>query len=266
MFRSPAVAGRFYPAEREQLHSEVSAYLRRGEAARAIGIVSPHAGYVFSGGIAGETFSKVEVPDTVVVLGPNHYGVGAPLALWQGEGWETPLGKISIDQLRGERLLELCHELEVDCQAHRQEHSLEVQVPFIQTINPAASLVAIAVGMTPLSSLKHLGEALAVLVNEAGGQILVVASSDMTHFESAESAAQKDRLALEHVTSLDPEGLFRTVRDQHISMCGVLPVVAMLYAARQLGSDQATLVRYGTSAQATGDYEDVVGYAGVVVR
>jgi len=266
MVRSPAVSGRFYPSQRDQLRRDVLTYLDHPEPSTAIGIVSPHAGYIFSGSIAGETFACVEVPDTVIVLGPNHYGYGPPLALWEGDAWLTPLGEITIDRSTSERLRSLCPDLQVDAAAHRQEHSLEVQVPFIQCLNPHSSLVAVAIGMASLSALKALGGAIATLVEESDTSPLIVASSDMTHFESSEAAASKDRRALEHVINLDPEGLFRTVRDQHISMCGVLPVVAMLYAARQLGATSGKLVRYGNSGETTGDYADVVGYAGVVIR
>jgi len=266
MFRSPAVAGHFYPDDADRLRRDVSSYMPACERASAVGIVSPHAGYVFSGGIAGETFAHVLVPETVILLGPNHYGLGTPLALWQGEGWETPLGRVAIQQQASRRLLELCPRLAVDTRAHQREHSLEVQVPFIQVANPQASLVPIAIGGTPLGALQELGEALAQVVLAAEAPALIVASSDMTHFESAESAKRKDSLALACVERLDPEGLFRTVRDQQISMCGVLPVVTLLFAARQLGASSAELVRYGNSGEKTGDYADVVGYAGVVVR
>jgi len=266
MLRNPAVAGRFYPDQREQLSHDVKAYLAEAVPSPAIGIVSPHAGYMFSGAIAGETFASVEVPGTVIVLGPNHYGYGPPLALWEGEAWLTPLGKIPIDRPASERLRQLCPDLLVDATAHRQEHSLEVQIPFIQCLNPESALVAVAIGLAPLSSLKSLGEAIARLALEREVAPLIVASSDMTHFESSEAASRKDHLALEHVVNLDPEGLFRTVRDQRISMCGVLPVVAMLFAAQRLGATNGTLVRYGNSGETTGDYQDVVGYAGVVIR
>ena len=266
MVRSPAVAGRFYPGRKEELGAAVRGYLLDLDAHPSIGIVSPHAGYMFSGAIAGETFSSVQVPDTVMLLGPNHYGLGAPLALWPGEAWDTPLGRISIDTETAGRLQQLCPALESDTLAHQQEHSLEVQVPFIQAINSTARLVPVSIGRASLGLLKEFGEAMARVVLESEKQILIVASSDMTHFESAESAAQKDKLALDRVLHLDPEGLYVTVRDLGISMCGVLPVVTMLYAARQLGARKTHLVRYGNSGETTGDYADVVGYAGVVIQ
>jgi len=265
MFRSPAVAGRFYPARKEELLSELSSYLKPAQQKQALGIISPHAGYMFSGRIAGETFAQVEVPELVVLLGPNHYGVGTPLALWEGEGWTTPLGTIRIDASGCQRIRELCPLVSSDSAAHRQEHSLEVQVPFIQALNPDAQLLPIAVGVVTLSQLRELGRAIATLIEEHQQQVLIVASSDMTHFETAESASRKDHLALDHVLKLDPEGLFRTVRDQQISMCGVLPVVTMLYALHDLGATHATLVDYSNSGEITGDYQDVVGYAGVVI-
>ncbi len=266
MLRPSAVAGQFYPDDPLRLRQDVLSYMPERDKQSAIGIVSPHAGYVYSGGIAGETFAHVLVPDTVVVLGPNHYGLGAPLALWQGEGWESPLGPVSINQQVAGRLLDLCPQLAVDSRAHQREHSLEVQVPFIQVANPRAALVPIAIGGTTLEALQSLGAALAHAVRDAETPVLIVASSDMTHFESAESADRKDRLALACVERLDPEGLFRTVREHRISMCGVLPVVAMLFAACHLGASSADLVRYGNSGEQTGNYADVVGYAGLVIH
>jgi len=266
MLRSPAVSGRFYSAQKSELQADIAKYLVPSNRVRALGIVSPHAGYMFSGRIAGETFSRIEIPETVIVLGPNHYGVGEPLAVWEGEGWLTPLGTMLVDNLRCQRLRELCADLAVDILAHGQEHSLEVQVPFIQTLKPEAKLLPIAIGSAPLSALIGLGKALATLIRESAQPPLIVASSDMTHFESAEDASMKDHLALEHVLNLDPEGLFSTVRGHRISMCGVLPVMVMLYAARELNATRATLVDYGNSGETTGDYQDVVGYAGVIVE
>jgi len=266
MLRSPAVAGRFYPALESELQAELSQYLNPMDRVRALGVVSPHAGYMFSGRIAGETYSRVDIPDSVIVLGPNHYGTGASVAVWEGEGWQTPLGTMAVDNQLGYKLRELCPHAVVDDRAHRQEHSLEVQVPFIQVLNPDARLLPIALGAVSLSVLRHLGKALASLIRDSSQPVLIVASSDMTHFETSESASRKDHMALEHVLKLDPEGLFRTVREHQISMCGVLPVVAMLFAARELNAARATLVDYGNSGETTGDYQDVVGYAGVIVE
>lgn len=265
MFRSPAVAGRFYPDEAFQLRHDLSGFLGTPSPQPALGIVSPHAGYIFSGRIAGETFARVEVTDTVIVLGPNHYGNGSPLALWEGEGWLTPLGEIQVDHTMARLLLESMPEIKADPSAHRQEHSLEVQVPFIQMLNPSARILPLMIGMTPLSVLQQLGRTLAMIIQQLGKPTLIVASSDMTHFENSEAAARKDHLALEHVHALDPEGLFRTVRDHRISMCGVLPVVVMLYAAIELGASSSTLVDYATSGDVTGDYNDVVAYAGAII-
>jgi len=265
MYRSPAVAGRFYPASKEQLKRDLADYLGELSPEPALGIVSPHAGYVFSGHIAGNTFSRVKVTDTVIVLGPNHYGRGAPLSLWEGEGWTTPLGDVHINQAVASRLRELLPQVTSDFSAHAQEHSLEVQVPFIQTINPLASIVPLAIGMSPLSTLQQLGHALVKVIQEVGEPVLIVASSDMTHFESADMAARKDQFALQSIYELDPEGLFRTVRDNRISMCGVLPVTVMLYAAIAQGATRAELVEYATSGDVTGDYDDVVGYAGAII-
>ncbi len=266
MHRTAAVAGQFYSGQKEALREQVSNFLQQKlEARQAIGIMVPHAGYVYSGAIAGQTFGRVQVPDRVVLLGPNHTGYGAKQAVYPGGSWRTPLGDIPIDSCLAEQIILGCGEATADELAHRYEHSLEVQVPFIQVKAPQARLVPVCLGHAPLQQLLDFGHSLGRLLAAQPEPTLLVASSDMTHFESAESARRRDMKALEKVLALDAEGLYRLVTSEGISMCGVVPTVVMLAAARELGAKKGTLVRYGNSGETTGDNAEVVGYAGVVI-
>lgn len=267
MNRAPAVAGQFYPGNRDDLENKLHRFCQSDQQPLPVrGVISPHAGYMYSGAIAGRLFSKIVVPDRVVLLGPNHHGIGDDGALYNMGDWETPLGEIIVDRELSDEILASCRYFSADATAHRHEHSLEVQVPFIQYCNPAAKLVPICIGHMPLEALLESGEALADVISTHDEPILLIASSDMTHFESAESARMKDNMALAHVEKLDPEGLYRTVREHRISMCGVLPSVVMLAAARKLGARKGEIVAYGTSGDVTGDNRDVVGYASVIVN
>ncbi len=270
MEREPAVAGRFYPADAARLAADVTILLQEpadgapGRAAprRAAGILSPHAGYVFSGGVAGATWGAVEVPARIILLCPNHTGHGAPVSLWPGGAWRTPMGRVDVDAALTAALLAsgLCA---ADREAHLLEHALEVQLPFLQARQPGASIAALCLSRLPFDRCQALGRAVADAAREGGA--LVVASSDMSHYLPARVARARDRLALEPLLALDPEELHRVVERERISMCGFIPATVMLVAARELGATSASLVRYRTSGDVTGDDSSVVGYAGAVV-
>lgn len=266
MQRPPAVAGQFYPGRPDALRQTVVTLLPTVATPQsAVGVMLPHAGYVYSGAIVGETLALVKIPPRVIILGPNHHGVGHPAAVFAAGSWLTPLGETPVDaELAGQFLAE-CPALAADTTAHRYEHSLEVQLPFIQVLAPQSVIVPICLGHLPIDSLLTLGEGLARVLSRYPGEALLVASTDMTHYEPGDIARQQDQRALDRVLALDPEGLHRTVREQRISMCGVIPTVVMLAASRQLGATTATLVRYGNSGEITGDQSQVVGYAGVIV-
>lgn len=267
MNRTPAVAGRFYPEQADKLRREIETYTAfSGEKTAAKGIVVPHAGYMYSGAIAGETFARIHIPQRVIILGPNHHGLGLPAAVYDEGAWQTPLGMMSIDGPLAAAILAGCPTLGADRLAHKFEHSLEVQVPFLQVLAPACAIVPICLGRIDLTDLLRLGEDLGRVLSQYPEDILVVASSDMTHYESGAQARGKDLRALKCITDLDPQGLYRTVREDRISMCGVMPVVVMLTAALKTGAKKATLVHYGNSGDVTGDQSEVVGYAGVVVE
>lgn len=264
--RQAAVAGQFYAGSELGLRKEVRALISDAEPrVRSLGIISPHAGFMYSGRFAGLTFSSVEIPDRVIILGPNHTGHGSPVAVSACDGWLTPLGPIKVDKEIARQIAEASPLVDFDDVAHRQEHSLEVQVPFIQMLNPKASIIPICLQYTPLPNLLSLGAALAEVIAKSPGPVLIVASSDMTHFEPADEARCKDDLAIERVLALDPEGLFHVVKENRISMCGVIPSVVMLEAANRLGASKAELIVYGNSGEVTGDKQRVVAYAGMRV-
>jgi AmmeMemoRadiSam system protein B len=264
MLRSAVVAGQFYPGRRESLLQTVEALISpTAHEQPAIALMSPHAGYVYSGGVAGRTFSAVKIPDEVIILGPNHHGRGHLAAVYASGTWETPLGQTKISVDLAKRVLSECPMTAEDSVAHRFEHSLEVQLPFLQFRSPHVSIVPICISRMPLKMLLQLGEGLARAASLSATVPLIVASTDMTHYESGKSARTKDFLALEKVLALDPEGLYEVVHEHSISMCGVLPTVVMLQAALSLGARSAELIAYSNSGDVTGDQSEVVGYAGV---
>jgi hypothetical protein len=264
MDRDPVVAGRFYPGDPIRLAREVDRLLAAaGEPAKVLGLVAPHAGYVYSGAVAGAVYARVVVPERVIVLGPNHTGLGGKVALWAEGRWETPLGAVPVDAGLAEALL-ASPLVARDREAHRFEHSLEVQVPFLQRRQARLSIAPLCLGPLAWPECEALGKHVARAASAAGA--LLVASSDMSHYLPAAEARAKDERALEKLLALDPRGLHEVVRREHITMCGFVPATVMLVAAREMGATRASLVRYGHSGETSGDDRSVVGYAGVVVR
>jgi AmmeMemoRadiSam system protein B len=264
MLRSAVVSGQFYPGQRESLLATLgSLVVADAREKPAIAVMSPHAGYIYSGGVAGKTFSSVPIPDQVVILGPNHHGRGHNAAVYVNGAWETPLGQTTIASGLARRILTECTMTAEDSVAHRFEHSLEVQLPFLQFRAPHVSIVPICISRMPLELLLQLGDGLARAIQASDSAPLIVASTDMTHYESGKTARKKDFQALEKVLALDPEGLYEIVQGEKISMCGVLPTVVMLRAALVLGASEAELIAYSNSGDVTGDQSEVVGYAGV---
>jgi AmmeMemoRadiSam system protein B len=264
--RQPAVAGLFYAANPESLERDVRRFLPVGAApARAFGAIVPHAGYAYSGPVAGAVYARLEIPRTVVILCPNHTGRGAAAALDPSEAWQTPFGEVPLARPLARRLLELAPDVTEDSEAHRREHSLEVQLPFLKLLRPDVEIVPLCIGEPSLPLCREVGQALARVVGEESEPPLMLASSDMNHYESRAAGRAKDDLALERIEALDPEGLFETVLDRSISMCGFLPATALLVAARAAGASRAEVVSRRDSGDETGDASSVVGYAGVVV-
>jgi MEMO1 family protein len=270
LIRPAAVAGAFYEASPEMLRRHVEALLPEGvERLKALGAIVPHAGYVYSGPVAGQVYARLEVPRSVVILCPNHTGRGAPAALDPSDAWRTPLGDVPVNRRLASRLAELAPSLEADSRAHEREHSLEVQLPFLQVVRPDVEIAAVCLGISDLSLCAEVGEALAKLRGEEedAGRTppLLLASSDMNHYESRAAGRRKDDLALARVEAVDPEGLFATVLAESISMCGFLPATALLFAAREAGIASARIVARADSGDETGDTSSVVGYAGVLL-
>ena len=269
MLRQPAVAGRFYPADPAVLQADLNTYLSPPQPRiQAIACMVPHAGYIYSGQVAGAVFSRIEIPDRCIVLCPNHTGRGHPLALMDEGEWKTPLGNVTIDSELAALLLDAFPALVADSVAHQSEHAIEVELPFLQVLRPEMRFVPITVGTSRLMLLEGLGNSIANVIENGTPSrrgILIIASSDMNHYEDDATTRVKDRRAIDKILALDPQGLHETVLDESISMCGFGPAVAMLTAAKRLGAMHADLVQYATSAEVSGDYDTVVGYAGIVV-
>jgi AmmeMemoRadiSam system protein B len=268
--RPPAVAGRFYPGNAQRLRAEVEILTAANEAAEkatipATGCIAPHAGYVYSGPVAGALYRRLQLPRRFVILCPNHTGNGEPLAIMSEGEWKTPLGNATIDSEIANALKTATPLVTEDSAAHQYEHALEVQLPFLQVLRPDFQFVPIAVGTSKFESLTTLGQAIAMVLEKLPEPATIIASSDMNHYENDTVTRAKDKRAIEQVLALNPRGLYDTVREGNISMCGYGPATIMLTAALQLGAKKAELVRYATSGEVSGDRDSVVGYAGIAV-
>ncbi len=267
--RLPSVAGRFYTGDATELRQalrELSAdNTVAAERKKVLVAVSPHAGYLYSGEVAAETIGMIAVPETVVLLGPNHTGKGAPVALSTAT-WDMPMGQVPVNHDFADALLKHSDTIQKDELAHKFEHSLEVQIPFLQAARDNLSIVPITISHVSYRTLDAVGFALAETIKQFKTEdILIVASSDMTHYEPRETAEKKDHYVLKKLTDMDPNVLYRTVMGHNISMCGIMPVTIALIAALKLGATKTELVRYTDSGEVTGDITQVVGYAGVLI-
>jgi MEMO1 family protein len=266
MKRMPVVAGQFYPGTASGLSRALEDLTRDVEKKLpAVAVVAPHAGYIYSGAVAGEVFSSVRIPGRAVVFCPNHTGVGEKAAILSKGAWQMPWGDAPVDEELAGRLTAACPLLREDAKAHAREHSLEVQLPFLHRFRPDFQFVPIALGQLSLKECRELGEGAAEAIGKDPERPLLVASSDMSHYVPEEVARKKDRLAIDRVLALDPEGLYKTVRSERISMCGVIPAVVVLFAALRLGATHAHLIKYATSGDVSRDFDQVVGYAGLAV-
>ncbi len=265
--RDAAYAGQFYPGHPDRLRKEVESFVYKPESLlNAKGVLVPHAGYIYSGMVAGKVFSSIKLPKRFVILGPNHTGRGPALSLSSASGWKTPLGLAPVDTVFNEKLLEACPQVQEDTVAHRSEHCLEVQIPFLQVLRPDLSFSAICVRTADFSMLEALGHALAQVIQSEPEPILLIASSDMSHYEDAERAARQDRFAMDRIIAVDPAGLYRVVMEKDITMCGFAPAVSVLTALVDLGASAGTLIQYTHSGEVTGDRTQVVAYAGIAIQ
>ncbi len=266
MIRQPAVAGSFYPADKRELVSLLEGCLDHGQPLRSVcGAIVPHAGYVYSGRVAGEVFSQIRIPKRILLLGPNHHGLGSRIAMSGAEAWQTPLGTVAVDQQLAEALAARIPAMATDDRAHAHEHSLEVMLPFLQVARGETQIVAIALRQLSLAECLALGQGIAETLRSFPEDVLLVASSDMNHFLAAPENEQLDKLAISAMTAYDPEGLYQVVMERGISMCGVFAAVTVMEAARRLGASRCELLGYAHSGQVNGDNSRVVGYAGLVL-
>jgi MEMO1 family protein len=267
MLRLPAVAGRFYPSD----PAELTALIRKhvvsdpGKApVRVSACLVPHAGYVYSGHVAGAVLTRIVLPGKVIILGVRHYPRGEPAAILSSGAWRTPLGDARVDESLAEALKQACPQLREDSVAHSTEHSLEVQLPFLQVLAPDFTFVPVALGTLQFDSLVSVGEGIARVLEASKENVLLLTTSDLNHYEDDATTRIKDRKAIEELLALQPRGLYDTCRKHEISMCGLGPATAMLTALNALGAKNSELVKYATSADVSGDRAAVVGYAGVI--
>jgi AmmeMemoRadiSam system protein B/AmmeMemoRadiSam system protein A len=267
MIRSPVVSGQFYPASPSQLKAMIEGMVdEKAAKEEVIGLVSPHAGYIYSGRVAGTVISKIKFKDTFIIMGPNHTGMGKPCSIMTEGVWKTPLGEVEIDSELGKRILASSSYLQEDFAAHQYEHSIEVQIPFLQYFKPDIRFVPIILAYSSGAIYKEIGREIAKAIKNSNKEVVIIASSDMTHYEPQESAQRKDMHAIEAILDLNEDELLRRIYELDISMCGYAPAVSLISAAKELGATGAELVKYQTSGDTSGDYTSVVGYAGIIVR
>ena len=262
--RPPVVAGRFYPAHPDRLRAEVAAYMPETAREPALAVIVPHAGYMYSGATAGATVTRVAVPETVLLLGPNHTGLGAACSL-SPDDWQIPGATIPQDRELAGAILQHSSMVQEERAAHRGEHSLEVELPFLYQTRPDLRIACLTLGGLNFALCERLARELAAALADFGRPVLLLASTDMNHYESRAVGGRKDRAAIERILALDAPGLYETVRRDRTTMCGVLPVCVTILLALAQGASRAELVRHTDSGEASGDTERVVGYAGLVI-
>ena len=266
MIRKPAWAGQFYPQTEASLRKMISGLVDvSSEKQEAIGVIMPHAGYVYSGYVAGLTISKVALKKTVIILGTNHTGAGQRFSIMTSGSWMTPLGETKIDTEIAESILKESALLKEDSLAHMQEHSIEVELPFLQYLKDDVKIVPIVIAQAELSEYQELGKDIAEGFKKVGRPAIFIASTDMTHYEPKESAEAKDSLIIEAISSLDEEKMYKAAVKNDISMCGLAPTCVLISLCKVLGARKAGLVKYQTSGDTSGDYSSVVGYAGMII-
>lgn len=264
--RRPAVAGQFYRGDSESLNRQIQEYISPAIPRKCIGVVSPHAGLMYSGSVAGAVFSSIIIPDAVLLIGPNHTGYGERASLMVTGEWIVPTGTFPVNDDLARRILEATSLVTEGSVAHLYEHSLEVQLPFLRHFREETSIVPLTLMQLSFAECEQIGLGIAKAIRSYNRDVLIVASSDMSHYVPDETARKKDHMAIEKIVALDPEGLYNVVLREGISMCGYVPATIMLIASKVLGATEAELVKYATSAEVSGDYGHVVGYAGIVVR
>ena len=266
MLRKSVVSGQFYPDSKSSIESMMKELIdESSEKKEVFGVMSPHAGYVYSGKVAGEVYSQIQLSDSFIIIGPNHTGYGSKYSIMTSGQWETPLGKVDVDSKLACQILSNSSYLKEDEMAHVYEHSIEVQLPFIQYLKKDFSFVPMILTEGDINIYRDIGMGIGKAIKLSGKKTIIVASSDMTHYEEHKVAKEKDRKAIEAVLNLDEEELLSRVREYDITMCGYIPTIVMIVAAKELGAKKAKLIDYKTSGDTSGDYSSVVGYAGAVL-
>ncbi len=266
MTREPVVAGQFYPGVKANLERTLSTLIdKKRKPEKAIGAMSPHAGYVYSGAVAGKVFSALAPKELFIIIGPNHTGTGKPFSVYVDGSWKTPLGSVEVDKKFAEYLINNSKLFEADEAAHAYEHSIEVQIPFLQYTTSNFKILPLCIAGLNINELKGAGGEIAKAVRELKRDVTIIASSDMTHYEPQKIAKEKDMQAISAILRMDEDELSKKVRDLNISMCGVAPVIITLNASKAIGAKEAKLIDYKTSADTSGDYTSVVGYGGIII-
>lgn len=263
--RTPAVSGQFYPRSKNDLEREISrcfAGIPPGEKA-ALGAVVPHAGYIYSGNTAAYVYSSLPKADTYVLLGPNHTGYGSPVSV-SSETWSTPLGEVSPDREFIKALPKRI--IDMDESAHMHEHSIEVQLPFLQHRFRDFSIVPICMGMQDEETALEVGTEVALAARKVNKKVVIIASSDFTHYKPDKIARENDAYYIRSILDMDIPDFYRRLQERNASVCGYGAIAAMLTATKNLGAKKASLLKYSTSGDTTGDLAAVVGYAGIIVE
>lgn len=269
--RTPYAAGLFYLGYKEGLTRDVKKYIKvqdeREKTIKATGVVVPHAGYEYSGPVAGSVYGTIMPPKKFIIIGPNHSGFGFPISIEDAGTWKTPLGDVEIDETLAASLIAGSNNIKISYNAHRLEHSVEVQLPFLQIITGEdfTFVPMVMKGLPDINVYREIGNAIADSIRSAEEDVLIIASTDFTHYEPLSVAETMDKMAIDAIMAMDPEFLLQTVYENDITMCGVGPVVTMLYAAMELGATNAELIKYATSADFSMDTASVVGYGGLAV-
>ena len=273
--RKPAVSGMFYAGTARELKEQIEWCYKHelgpGAVPRVnsrglreiVAIVVPHAGYYYSGPVAAHAYNELAddgVPDTAVILGPNHTGYGHPVSVWVGAVWNTPFGEVEINEALARRLLGGV--IEADETAHMHEHSIEVQLPWLQHLYESVRIVPIAMLAQDIETARAVGKA----ISRSGDNLIIMASSDFTHYEPHNIAMERDGSVIEAIVNLDEEELYERCQRLNCTMCGYGPVASVIVAAKEMGAKRASLLKYATSGDTSGDFSQVVGYGSIVIR
>lgn len=268
MIREPIVAGKFYPANPDILKKQLNSFIKETTQENALACILPHAGYIYSGKVAFQTAASVQIKENIILLGPNHTGLGNIFSIVSEGTWKTPLGDVQINSTIAENLKKECSLIKEDNTAHAYEHSLEVELPILQFLcKDKFSIVPLVLMSSTKSDYEKIAQAIFKTISDLNikDKTLIIASTDMTHYEPYDEAMKKDDLALEAIKNLDEDLLLERIAKYNITMCGYVPVIITILATKKMGAKNVKVVKYHTSGETSGDFESVVGYAGITI-